>query len=114
ERAATVAELADDRPRLALIAELLAESDAGSVDRHLAAATALLRAGQEERARSQLWAAIRIALEQRRLDEALVAAEQLAALDPDDEAAVAQLNDLRALRRRLAEQPSVMASPETN
>lgn len=114
ERAATVAELADDRPRLALIAELLAESDAGSVDRHLAAATALLRAGQGERARAQLWAAIRIALEQRRLDEALVAAEQLAALDPNDEAAAALLNDLRALRRRIGEQPSVMTSSETN
>ncbi len=114
EQAATLAELVDDRPRLALIAELLAECDSGSVDRHLTAATALLRAGQGDRARAQLWAAIRNALEQRRLDEALVAAEQLAALDPHDEAAAAQLNDLRALRRRLGEQRSVMTSSTSN
>ncbi|MCS7246001.1 MAG: hypothetical protein NZ696_00070 [Thermomicrobium sp.] len=101
ERAAALAELADDRTRLALVAEMLAETDPTNPARHIAAATALLRAGQPDRARHQLWTAIQTALQARRLDEALVAAEQLAALDPADAAARAQLEDLRALHRRL-------------
>jgi len=50
ERAQTLAEMSDDRPRLALAAELLATTDEGSAERHVAAATALLRAGHLDRA----------------------------------------------------------------
>jgi len=100
ERAQALAEMADDRPRLALAAELLAATDEGSAERHIAAATALLRAGHLERARAQLWTALRRFLQERRLDDALATAEQLVALDPADEAAHAQLRELQILRRQ--------------
>jgi len=104
ERAASLAELVDDRPQLALIAELLASSDPDNPDRHIYAATAALRAGQSERARAHLWTAIRSALQQRRLQDALTAAEQLVGLAPHDEAARAQLVELRALHDRVRRQ----------
>ncbi len=99
ERAQALAELADDRPRLALTAELLAATNEASAERHIAAATALLRAGHLDRARAQLWAALRRFLQERRLDDALATAEQLVALDPADDAAHAQLHELQLLRR---------------
>jgi len=100
ERAQTLAEMSDDRPRLALAAELLATTDEGSAERHVAAATALLRAGHLDRARAQLWTALRRFLQERRLDDALATAEQLVALDPADDAARAQLHELQILRRQ--------------
>ncbi len=102
ERAATLAELADDPTRLALIADLLATSEPDDPDRAVFAATAALRAGQVERARTHLWMAIHSALRHRRLAEALSAAEQLVGLAPHDEAARKQLQELRTLRERLA------------
>ncbi len=101
ERAATLAELADDPTRLALIADLLATSEPDDPDRSVFAATAALRAGQIERARTHLWMAIHSALRHRRLDEALSAAEQLVGLSPGDEAARKQLQELQRLRERL-------------
>ncbi|MBO9351545.1 MAG: hypothetical protein J7449_08705 [Thermomicrobium sp.] len=92
--------MSDDRPRLALAAELLATTDEGSAERHVAAATALLRAGHLDRARAQLWTALRRFLQERRLDDALATAEQLVALDPADDAARAQLHELQILRRQ--------------
>lgn len=100
ERAATLAELLDDRDRLAAIADALAANDPENPDRHIFAATAALRAGRPERAKAYLWTAIRTALRQRRLTDALSAAEQLAALDPTDEAAAVQLAELRVLLER--------------
>ena len=96
-----MAELADDRGRLAVIADLLATSDPDNPDRHVYAATAAVRAGQIERARTYLWTALRAALRQRRPLDALSIAEQLVALTPEDEAARAQLAELEALRHRL-------------
>ena len=101
ERAAGLAELADDRGRLAVIADLLATSDPDNPDRHVYAATAAVRAGQIERARTYLWTALRAALRQRRPLDALSIAEQLVALAPEDEAARAQFAELEALRHRL-------------
>ncbi|MCX2726202.1 hypothetical protein OO015_01640 [Thermomicrobium sp. 4228-Ro] len=101
ERAAAIAELADDRGRLAALAELLASSDPDNPDRSVYAATAAVRAGQTERAQAYLWTALRAALRQRRPLDALSIAEQLVALAPEDDAARAHLEELRALRARL-------------
>lgn len=101
ERAAAIAELADDRGRLAALAELLASSDPDNPDRYVYAATTAVRAGQTERAQAYLWTALRAALRQRRPLDALSIAEQLVALAPDDDAARAHLEELRALRARL-------------
>lgn len=107
QRARELAELVDDRARLAMIAELLAANEPDSPERRVEAATALLRADQVERARAHLWAAIRAALAQRDLDTALAAAQQLVALNPDDPAAVAQLREVRALLGRAEREPGM-------
>lgn len=110
-RAALLAELSDDRTRLALLAERLVEDGSDDPERLVTAATLLIRAGEAVRARTHLWSAVEAALRLRKLPEALAAAEQLVALDPTDQAVRNQLHDVQALVRRLGRTTGKRTNP---